>query len=268
MLAGSAKPALWRQRKASIALSRRAVVGIWRQPQVWIPSILFPLFFAALNTAALSRATNIPGFPAADSFLDFIFPATIVQGVLFGSLGGASELAQDIETGFFDRLTATPVARTSILVGRLAGSAVLGACQALVFMAAFTAFGADVKAGPAGVVVLPLVAMLLALGVGGLASAMALRTGSVEAVQGAFPLIFITIFASSAFFPRELMKGWFQDVATYNPISWMVEGMRHLVLFGFDWGEAATALGVPLVLSVTATALCLRGLKRRLAADS
>lgn len=250
------------------ALSGRAVRGLIRAPQVWIPSILFPLFFAALNTAALGRTTEVPGFPAADSFLDFLFPATLAQAVLFGSLGAASELAQDIESGFFDRLVASPVSRTAILVGRLAGAAALGAIQALVFVVAFSAFGAEVKAGVGGLLVLPVVAVLLAIGLGALASALALRTGSVEAVQSAFPVIFISIFASAAFFPRELMRGWFQSVATYNPITWMIEGMRHLVLVGWDTGEAATAIAVPAAIAVAGTAVALRSLRKRLASAS
>jgi len=251
-----------------VALARRAVISLSRQPQVWIPSMIFPLFFAALNTAALGRSTSLPGFPEADSFLDFLFPATITQAVLFGSLGGASELAQDIESGFFDRLVTSPVWRTSILVGRLAGGAVLGAVQALVFIGIFTLFGARVEAGPAGYVVLTATAVLLALAIGGVAATLALRSGSVEAVQGAFPLVFITLFISSAFFPRQLMKGWFEVVASLNPISWTIEAMRHLVLFGFDAGKAATALGVPAALAVGSISLALWAFRRRLAASA
>jgi ABC-2 type transport system permease protein len=249
----------------SLALARRAVVGLFRQPQVWIPSMLFPMFFAALNTAALNRTTRLPGFPAADSFLDFLVPATITQAVLFGSLSGASELAQDIESRFFDRLVAAPVWRTSILVGRLAGSAVLGIVQAVVILAVFSLFGARVAAGLPGVILIPVVAMLFAVAVGGLMSSLALRTGSVEAVQAAFPVVFIFIFASSAFFPRELMRGWFKSLASANPVSWMIEGVRHQVLVGFDAGEVAIAMAVPLALGSGSVVLALWSLRRRLA---
>lgn len=256
------------------ALSGRSVRNIWRQPQVWIPSIAFPLVFAALNTAALGR---VPGqiaeqsggtfhpFGPRDIYLDFLFVATLTQGVLFGGLSGGSELAQDIESGFFDRLVTTPVRRASILVGRLAGSAVLGGVQALIFMAVFFAFGARVQGGLAGAMVLPLAAMLLALTIGGLACAMAIRTGSVEAVQGVFPLIFITLFISSAFFPTALMNGWYRAVATHNPLSTMINGMRHQVLVAFDLGEAAKAILVPGGLATLAIGLCLVSLRARLA---
>lgn len=254
------------------ALSRRAVLAIWRQPQTWVPSILFPLLFAALNNAAFSR---VPGNLAAtlgvhpfgprDVYLDFLMVATVTQGVLFGSLGGSSELAQDIESGFFDRLIATPVARWSILVGRLAGAAALGLVQGVVFLLTFKLFGAHVEGGPAAYLYIPIMAMLIALGIGGLSSAMAIRTGSVEAVQGSFPLIFITLFISSAFFPTALMKGWYKAVATHNPISVIIDSMRHQVLYGWDTGEAVQGLAVALALVLVAVGLCLLSLRARLA---
>ena len=254
------------------ALSRRAVLGIWRQPQTWVPAVLFPLLFGALNNAAfakvpanLAATLGIHPFGPRDHYLGFLLVATVTQGVLFGSLGGSSELAQDIESGFFDRLIATPVARWSILVGRLAGAAVLGLAQGLIFLATFMLFGAQVEGGVATFVFIPVMAMLIALGIGGLSSAMAIRTGSVEAVQGSFPLLFITLFISSAFFPTELMKGWYKAVATHNPISTIIDSMRHQVLYGWDTGEAAQGLAVALLLVAVAIGLCLLALRARLA---
>ena len=256
----------------ALALSRRAVINVLRQPQVFIPSLAFPLLFAALNIAALGRVperiadtTGLHPFGPEDRYINYLFVATLTQGVLFGSLSGGSELAQDIESGFFDRLIATPVARSSILIGRLAGSAALGVVQALVFMGIFIAFGASVAGGLAGALVLPVVAFFLALAIGSLACAMAIRTGSVEAVQGAFPLLFISIFVSSAFFPTLLMNGWYSDVATHNPITFMIDGMRHQVLYGFDASEAVVAVAVPAGLAAFGIGLCLLALRSKLA---
>jgi ABC-2 type transport system permease protein len=142
---------------------------------------------------------------------------------------------------------------------------VLGLVQGVVFLAAFIAFGAHVAGGPAAFVFIPIMAMLIALGIGGLSSAMAISTGSVEAVQGSFPLIFITLFISSAFFPTQLMKGWYRAVATHNPISIIINSMRHQVLIGWDTGEAAKGLFVALLLVVVAIGLCLYTLRARLA---
>lgn len=246
------------------ALAGRSVREIVRQPQVIVSSTTFPLVLVALNEAAMGRATNLAGFPRVDSLVDFLLPTAMVQGIMIASLYGGSELAGDIQDGFFDRLLASPVSRVSILVGRLAGAAALGAFQATVFVVVLVAFGATVKGGVAAVAVLLLVAVLLAVAVGGFAATIALRTGSAEAVDGSFPLIFITLFTSSAFFPRSLMKGWFQDVATYNPLSWIVEGLRELVTVRFEPTAVAQAVGVTAGLAVLFVGLATRTLRWRI----
>lgn len=250
-------------------LARRSIRGTIRQPQVWLPGLLFPMFLAAVNTSTMGKAVEfLPGFEGVDSFLDFLLPASITQSVLFGGLTAGSDTATDIQTGFFDRLLASPVARTSILVGRLAGASVTGAAQAIVFIAVYGAFGAEVKGGLPAMVALVLFAMVLALVIGGFAAMLALRTGSAEAVQNVFPLTFISLFISSAFFPTESMHGVYRSIATRNPITWMIDGMRHQVVVGFDLSEAAMSILVAAALAVLAVLGAQRALRRRLAAAS
>jgi ABC-2 type transport system permease protein len=249
---------------ATLGLARRSIVGLSRQPTVFIPGMLFPLLIAAVQNSTLSGAVKFFPAPVPDSFFQFVMAATIVQGVLFGGVVGGSDLALDIENGFFERLLASPVARPAILVGRLAGSVAMGGVQAVTFALVFTVFGAHVEGGLAAYAVLVVTAMLLALGIGGLAAAVGLRTGSAEAVQNSFPLVFIVIFISSAFFPTELMSGWYKAVAQHNPISWMIDGLRYQVIVGFDITEAAKALAVAGVLAVGAIALATHQLQRRL----
>ena len=250
-----------------VALARRSTMAIARQPALVGPSIVFPLFFAALSNSSFSRATALPGFPKVASFLQFGLAGTITQGVLFGSVTGAAALATDIQDGFFDRLLASPTSRTGILFGRLAGGALFGAVQAAVFVAVLWPFGAEVRAGLAGFAVLVLAGLLTAYAVGALMSSVALRTGSAEAVQGAFPLLFILLFLSSAFFPRETMSGVYRTIADWNPISHLVEGQRALTVTGWSASAAARALLVPAGLGVLGTALALATLRRRLAAS-
>jgi ABC-2 type transport system permease protein len=252
----------------TLVLARRSVRGTVRQPTMWFPALIFPLMIAAVNTAALGNATNLPGFPPVDSYLQFLLPGTLVQGVMFGGIIGGSDVALDIENGFFERLLASPVARWAILVGRLAGAAVLGAFQALIFVAIFMAFGAPIEGGIGAIVVLILVGFFLALAVGGFAAAIGLRTGSQEAVQNTFPLLFVLVFVSSAFFPTALMEGWYQTVAELNPITWMIDGARDLVIYGFDIGDAIRAVGIATVLALVAIALATTQFRRRLAASS
>jgi ABC-2 type transport system permease protein len=249
-------------------LGRRSVVGTIRQPTVWFPALVFPLLIAAVNTAALGRSTNLPGFPPVESFGQFLLPGTLTQGVMFGGIIGGSDVALDIEDGFFERLVASPVPRWSILVGRLAGSAVLGAVQAAIFVIVFALFGAPIEGGVPAVLVLMVVGLFLALAVGGFAAAIGLRTGSQEAVQNTFPLLFVLVFFSSAFFPTALMAGWYQWVAERNPITWMIDSARDLIIYGFDLRDAVQAVGVAIVLAVLMVSFATRQFRKRLAATA
>jgi len=250
-----------------LALARRSVVATLRQPPVWFPATLFPLLLAAVNSSAFSRATALPGFPEVDSFLDFLLPASMIQGVMFGAVAGGSDIALDIEDGFFERLLASPVWRPSILIGRLAGGAVLGAIQAVLFMVVFAVFGARVHSGVPGILTLILLAMLMAVAIGGVTAAVGVRSGSQETVQNSFPLIFILLFLSSAFFPTDLMTGWYQKLAELNPITWVIDGARELVISSWSWTAAATCLGVATLLGVISVTAAVRQLSKRLAAS-
>lgn len=248
------------------ALSRRAIVNIARTPAAIIPALVFPLMFLALTSAAMARAIELPGFPPVDSFVQFAIATTILQGSLFGATAAGADMAKDIEGGFFERLVASPVARTSILVGRVAGAATLGFVQAWLFILIASLFGLRIEGGLLGMVLISLVAAVAAAGIGSLSMAFGLRSGSSEAVQGSFPLIFVMLFFSSAFFPRDLMDGWFRSVATWNPLSRLIEALRHQVIFGVDFGEFLVALGVAtgiLVFGVAVAGTALRGRLRR-----
>jgi ABC-2 type transport system permease protein len=249
-----------------LALSRRSVLGTIRQPTSVIPSLMFPLLFLALSAAAFDRATQLPGFPPVDSFLQFVVSTTIVQGCLFGSIAAGGDMATDIEGGFFDRLVASPVARTSILVGRVMGAVAFGFVQAWLFFGITTIFGLDVEGGPAGMLLISIVGATLAGGFGAIWVAFALRTGSAEAVRGSFPLLFSLLFLSSAFFPRDLMNGWFQTAADLNPLSHLIEGLRAQVIGGLDLGRFATAWGIALGVFAIGTIASSLALRSRLAA--
>lgn len=247
------------------ALSRRSIVNTIRQPISVVPALAFPLMFLALNSAALAESINLPGFPPVDSFLQFMIATTIIQGALIGSIAAGADMARDIENGFFDRLIATPVARTAILVGRVAGAASLSFAQAWIFFGAATIFGLEVEGGLLGMLGVASIAAVVGAGLGGLSMSFALRTGSSEAVQGSFPALLIFLFLSSAFFPRELMDGWFQDVATINPLSHLIESARHLVIAGWDIVEWLTAMGIAAGIFALGIVLSGRALARRLA---
>ena len=216
------------------AIALRSTLRTARQPAVLVSAILFPMMFFAINAYGLDAATSIPGFPA-DSYLDFAFAFPLIQASLFGSITAGADLARDIESGFFDRLSLTPMRPVALLAGMLAGVVALGVLQGVVFLAIGLLMGVEVSSGFLGMVVLVLLTVLVALGFGGIGAILALRTGSVEAVESAFPLFFVVIFMSSINLPRNLIEAdWFRFIATINPISYLVEGLRSLVITGWD----------------------------------
>jgi ABC-2 type transport system permease protein len=245
-------------------LALRSVRNTARQPQSWIPGLLFPLMLTAVYTAQFAKAIRQPGFPPVDSYLDFVLPASILQAVAFGATNGGTDFAVDIENGFFDRLISSPVSRVSILVGRLAGSAVFAGAQALALIVVFFAFGVRIEGGVPAAVVLVVSAVCLALAIGALGLVLALRTSSQEAVQSTFPVIFVLLFVSSAFWPTELMKGTYQWCAEHNPITKIIDPLRRLVIEGWSWSDAAQALGITVALAAVTTALAFLTLRQKL----
>jgi ABC-2 type transport system permease protein len=247
------------------ALSKRTILTTIRQPTSIIPTLLFPLMFMALSSAAFQRSTSLPGFPPVDSFLQFLVTTTIIQGALFGSIVAGSNMALDIQDGFFDRLIASPVSRTSILVGRVSGAALIGFCQAWLFLGVAALFGMRSNGGFLSLVMIAVVASIIAAAFGSFSVAFALKTGSAEAVQGSFPMLFAGLFLSSAFFPRALMDGWFKAVATANPLSHLIESLRGQIIYGIDWADFVVALVISGTLFVVGTGLAAVALRSRLA---
>ena len=230
------------------SLARRSTIRTLRQPAVLVSAILFPLMFFAINANGLTAATKLPGFPT-DSYLDFAFAFPLVQAALFGAITAGSDLARDIESGFFDRLSLTPMRPSALLLGMLMGVVALGLIQGVVFLAVGLLFGVDIKSGIPGMFVLVLFTVLVALAFGGIGAMLALRTGSVEAVESAFPLFFVSIFMSSINLPRDLIEqDWFRFIATVNPISYLVEGIRSLVITGWDLQALSVGFACALVL--------------------
>lgn len=234
-------------------LARRSIVRTLRQPQSIIPPLIFPLFLLAVNTGGLTSATDLLGFPT-DSYLDFAFAFAFMQGALFAVLVGGTDLAKDIQTGFLNRLALTPLRGSSLLAGQLAGVTLLGIIQAVVYLGVGLLAGVRFEAGLGGVIVLLILAVLVVIGFGGIGLVFALKTGSGEAVQGLFPLLFITVFLSSMALPRNLIdQDWFRTIATYNPVSYFIEGMRSLVITG--WDTQALLLGFGLAIALVAVGL-------------
>jgi ABC-2 type transport system permease protein len=230
------------------ALARRSVLKTLRQPFQLFPIVFFPAILLVVNASGLRAATRLPGFPT-HSYVSFAIAVAFIQGAMFSLINTGTNLAEDIEGGFFDRLALTPLRRVSLIAGLLVGVAALGALQSLVYILLGLLVGAHLDAGFGGALVVIVLGSLTALAFASFGCAAALRTGSSEAVQGMFPLFFVFIFLSSSNLPRQLLRtGWFHTIATWNPISYLIEGFRSLYIFGWDAPALLRGFGVALGL--------------------
>jgi ABC-2 type transport system permease protein len=216
------------------ALGLRSVKQTFRRPQLMAPIVVFPTLLLAIQTGGAGSAINLPGFPPVDSFLQFMLAGAMMQSLMLAGNSGGIALAVDIEMGFTDRLFASPISRFTIVLGRLAGTAALGALSAVWFLVIGMIFGAPIEEGIAGALVAIALVTLSAIAIGGIGAAIALRTGSSSVVQGMFPFVFVVLFLSSAFFPQNLMLEPAKTIADYNPLSFIVDGIRDSIVFGFS----------------------------------
>ena len=245
-------------------LARRSVLRQARQPANVVAPVIFPLALLAVNSGGLQPATSIPGFPT-DRFVAFALAIPFMQGALFATMNAGTDLARDIQTGFLSRLSLTPVRGIALVLGQLAGVGFVATIQAVVYVAVAYAVGVHPRAGAAGVVVLLGLAIAIAIGFGAVGVFMALRTGTGESVQGLFPLLFVFLIISSMNFPRNLIEvGWFRWLATANPVSYLIEGLRSLVIEGWNGEALALAFTISAALITIALAACGLALRTRM----
>jgi ABC-2 type transport system permease protein len=231
---------------------------------VIVPPLVFPLFLLAINASGLDAATNIPGFPT-DSYLAFVLAFPFMQGALFATNTAGTNIAEDIGTGFFNRLSLTPMRGSSLLAGQLTGVLMIGTIQAVTFLGAGLAAGVEIESGVLGVAVLFALSLSIAAAFGTIGLFVGLRTGSGEGVQGLFPVMFILLFLSSAVLPRDLLgQDWYQTVATINPVSYLIEGLRSLIITGWDAEALALAFGIAIAIFTVGLAASTAALRGRL----
>lgn len=246
------------------AVARRSVVRTLRQRALLVFPILFPLILFAINGSALSSATHIPGFPPV-SYRAFALAVPFMQGALFIAVSAGTDLARDIQSGFLSRLALTPLRSGALLAGQLGGALVVALLQSIVYLLVGLATGVGIASGVGGALVLLALSVLIAFGFAGIGTLLALRFGTGEAVQGFFPLLFVTMFLSSFSLPRNLLKvAWFHDVATYNPVTYLIEGVRSLIITGWDGQALALGFGIALAIAVVSLGFSGLSMKNRL----
>lgn len=246
------------------ALGARSIRQTFRRPQLISPIIVFPTLLLAIQTGGAGAGVELPGFPPVQSFLQFMLAGSMMQSMMLAGNSGGIAFAVDIEMGFTDRLFASPIPRFAIVLGRLAGTAALGLFAALWFLAIGLIFGAEIEGGIPGALLAIALITASALAVGGIGSAIALRTGSASVVQGLFPLVLVVLFLSSAFFPENLMIEPAKTIAEYNPLSFIVEGVREPIISGIDATHTLEAVAAIAGIVALGLVLSARALQHRL----
>lgn len=246
------------------ALGARSIRQTFRRPQLISPIIVFPTLLLAIQTGGAGAGVELPGFPPVQSFLQFMLAGSMMQSMMLAGNSGCSAFAVDIESGFTDRLFASPIPRFAIVLGRLAGTAALGLFAALWFLAIGLIFGAEIEGGVPGALLAIAWITASALAIGGIGSAIALRSGSASVVQGLFPLVLVVLFLSSAFFPQDLMIEPAKTIAEYNPLSFIVEGVREPIISGIDAAHTLEAVAAIAGIIVLGLLLSARALQHRL----
>ncbi len=246
------------------ASARRSIIRTSRQPASVIAPLIFPIALLAVNAGGLRSSTELPGFPTT-SFLAFALAVPFIQGALFSTMNAGTDLARDVQTGFINRLSLTALRDWALLTGQLAGVVVLGMVQVVFYLVVGLAAGVRFESGPAGIAVLLLYGAIVAMAFGALGAWLAFRTGSGESIQALFPVLFVFLFISSMNTPRNLIGvKWFQVAATLNPVSYMIECVRSLIITGWDPQALALGFGFVIALGLIWLTLASRALRTRM----
>jgi ABC-2 type transport system permease protein len=242
-----------------LLLGRRSIREIARYPEATIPALFIPLFFLVVNIGQVSKT-----FPSSTPFLHgqgyvaFQLPVSLMFAVATASSGLA--LVTEIDGGYFDKLLAAPIRRSSIIFGRLAADLVRGLMGATVVLLAGLALGAHMQSGILGAVVFVVLAALFGVGYAGFGVLVALRTRNVQATNTSFLLFFPLLFLTPNFVPFDRLSPLMEALARAHPVSYVIVGLRSLVIDGWDVGKLAACGGVIVGLTALLTALSLRAI--------
>lgn len=212
----------------------RSIVVTVRQPAAVLPSLIISVFFLVVYEASLGDASNfLPGL-SGNNYLGFILPLSIVSASLSSSGAAGQSIVRDIENGYFDKLMLTPISRAALLLGPMIAGAVVLVLQTTLVTGVGLLMGLEPATGILGIVAMLGYALLLGVAFAGFTVGIALRSGSAAATQGASFLFFPLTFLTATFVPISLLSGWIQVAATYNPITYVLDAMRSLLLSGWN----------------------------------
>lgn len=245
--------------RATWHLTMRGLRETLRQPGVEVSNLFIPLFFFFVTVGAIS---NIAGDAfGVDNYEGFQLPVAVLQGAAGAASSAGLYMVTDIERGYFDKLLLSPAPRVSLVLGRLAADGLRVTGLTVVILVVALIAGAGMEAGPLGAVTLVILAGAFGFCYSGIGLSIALRTGSPQAAQLGFLVFFPLLFLSPAFAPKEIFDSWLEFLATINPVTYILQGMRSLVLEGWEWeklGYAAAAIAGFGAFTITLTLAALK----------
>jgi ABC-2 type transport system permease protein len=240
-----------------LLLGRRAVREVVRYPEATIPTLFIPLFFLVVNIGQVSKT-----FPSTTPFLHgqgyvaFQLPVSLMFAVATATSGLA--LVTEIDNGYFDKLLVAPIRRSSLIFGRLTADLVRGILASGFVLLAGIALGARIESGVAGALLIVLLSALFGVAYAGFGILIALRTRNVQATQSSFLLFFPLLFLTPNFVPFDRLSPLMETLARINPVSYVIVGLRSLVIDGWNVGDIALCVGVIVVMGTVLTGLSLR----------
>ncbi len=244
-----------------LSIAGRALRAIPREPETFVPALFIPTFFFIVNVGALQDLTE--NFPGNESFSyrEFQLPTAIIFAVT--GISRAPGLVTDLQSGYFDRLLLSPARRLPLLLGLMVADFVLviGLCVPVILLG--FVLGVDFGTGVLGVIVFVLLGALWGLAFTGFPYAIALKTANPGAVASSFILFFPFAFLTSSTVPLENLTGWLAAIADYNPITYILEGMRSLLGDGWEWGEIGKAVLAILLVATVSHSLALSAMRGR-----
>lgn len=247
---------------ATLALGRRAVREALRTPDALLMTMFIPIFFLVVNTG---QAADI--FPSASTeflkgqnYAAFQLPITLLLAASFGM--AALFLVEEIEGGYFDKLRAIPIPRYAIVLGRLVAEGAKGIVLSTVIVLLALPFGISIASGPVGFVLLIVLSALWGVVYAGFMQLIALKTRSAAATNSGGLIFFPLLFLTPNFVPRDMLTEPMEVAATFNPVTYLMESMRSLILDDLDWEKILPGFGVVAVLGVVMLALNVRMIKR------
>jgi ABC-2 type transport system permease protein len=239
-------------------LGQRALREGWRTPEALLPTLFIPLFFLVVNVGQAGKIfpAESTEFLSGQGYGAFQLPASLLLAASFGT--AALFLVEDIEGGYFDKLRATPVSRTAIVLGRLIAESVKGLLIATALVVLGLIFGIEIASGVLGFVLLVVLTALWSVVFVGFMQLIALKTRSAAATNSGGLIFFPLLFLTPNFVPRDLLTRPMEIAATLNPVTYVMEALRSLILEDLEWGTILPGFAVVLALGAVMLALNVR----------